>query len=395
MKKIYIIICTSFALFLNVAAQQQTSISQVLSEIETNNTELKALKQRGSAQKIQNKTLNNLENPQVEATHKPKRKTESRNTEIEVTQSFDFPTAYGKRGDLIDNLNLQEDYTYGIRKNEVRTEAYALLINGIYYQEKLSYTIDRNADAEKMYDAYKDLLKLGQIDILEYNKTKLNLLESRKGLELCRIEMQSIQDNLKALNGGIAIDYLPKNYADYTLPLDFENWFTGIRNNNAQLLLADTKLEMGKQQERLVKALNLPKLKVGYVAEIDPGQTKNGFIVGFSIPLWQGRNTLKASKLQTTALLYEKQDEELKFKEALKNSFQRSVKYKGLLEDYQGITYNMESIELLKKSLELGRINLLTYLQELLIYYQSVDSFLEIQRDYNLSLLELRKWELL
>ena len=393
MKKLYITLLVSLALTINISAQQDATISQVLTEIESNNSELKALKEKGTAQKVQNKTLNNLANPEVEITHKPKRKVDPRNTEIEVVQSFDFPTAYGKRGTLISNLNLQEDHTYNIRRTALRAEAYALLINAIYYQEKLRYTIVRNDDAEKMYEAYANMLKLGQIDILEYNKTKLNLLESRKGLELCRIEMQSIVDNLRSLNGGIAIKNLPTSYLAYTLPADFENWFTGIRNNNPQLLLADSKYEMGKQQEKLTKALNLPKLSVGYVAEVDPGQTRNGFLVGFSIPLWQGRNTVKAAKLQTSALLYEKQDEELRFRETLKNNYQRSVKYKSLLDDYQGITYNMESVELLKKSLELGRINLLTYLQELLIYYQSIDSFLEIERDYNLSLLELRKWE--
>lgn len=395
MKKIlYLNILFLFVYVSSLSAQELQTIGHVLSEIESNNSELKALREKGSAQKIQNKVLNNLENPEVEVTHMPRRKGDARSTDVDVKQSFDFPTAYGKRKGLINNLNQQEDLAYNVRVNEIRTEAYTLLINGIFYQAKLQYTIDRNEDAEKMYEAYNNLLKLGQIDILEYNKTKLNLLESRKGLELCKIELQNIKDNLKVLNGGLLVDNLPQDYLAYSLPADFDNWFASIRNNNYQLRIADKKWEMGKQQESLVKALNLPKLTLGYVANIEPDLTKSGVYVGFSIPLWQGRNTLKASKLQTSALMYDKQDQELRFKESLKVNYQRSMRYETMLKEYQDIAFNVESVDLLKKSFELGRINLLTYLQELLIYYQYMDSFLEIQRDYNLSLLELRKWEI-
>lgn len=391
MKKIITYIISCFILVGGITAQEATE--NILSQIEMNNPELRALAEKGNAQKLENRTMNNLQNPEVEVTHTPRRRVEPRNTEVEVSQSFDFPTAYRKRGQYIDNLNEQEDLQYQIRKREIFYEVYALLVDGIYYKRKLQYLTLRKEDAEKMYEAYDRMMKEGQIDILEYNKTKLNLLESRRGVDLCKIELTNVNNRLRILNGGTPIGSLPTNYDEYLLPMDFEGWYSTIKNNNPQILLSESKWEMGKRKESMVKSLNLPKLKVGYVAEIDPYQTKSGFLVGFSIPLWQGRNTLKASKALTTSLLYEKQDEELRFKENIKVNYEKALSYKKLLADYSEITENMQGEALLKKSLELGRINVLTYLQELLIYYQSVDSFFDIEREYYLSVIDLKQWE--
>lgn len=392
MKRIIYIFLSLF-LTSNLIYSQQES-GKFLLDIEQNNTELRALKELIKSQKLENKTLNNLENPEVEVVHKVKRGMDPRNTELEITQGFDFPTAYKQRSNLIANLNEQEDINYRIKRKDILREARQLIVNYIFTKTQLTLIKERNVYAEQMFKGYEALFNEGQISILERNKTKLSFLESRKNLQLAEIELQSILNDLQRLNGGIAPETLPASYDLYSYPISFEDWYAAVKQYNPILLLAEKRQEMGKTSENLTRALNLPKLKAGYVAEIDPVQTRSGFLVSFSIPLWQGRNTIKAKKAQTAALQFEKQDLEVQQKDNMHLYYRRAVEFKKLLGEYEEVVDNTDSFELLKKSFELGRLDLIQYLQELMTYYEAVDAYLETEKEYQLALVELKQWEI-
>lgn len=383
-----VLICCS-GLLLN----GQNSIDILLQNIESNNTQLKALREMSGAEKLENKTANNLANPEVEVSHKPKAHGNLAETEIEATQSFDFPTAYKHRGQTIKLENERVDLAYNVKCREVLLEARQLAVNYIHQKKSLVMLEDRAKYAKDLYHAYEDMFDKGDINILERNKTKLYLLEIEKQLKLARVELSSIKGDLERMNGGEPLSVELDEYNNYQLPLDFESWYLAIRQNNPSLQLADKNIEVSRKQEQLARSLNLPKLRAGYVGDLVRNESRHGFIVGVSIPLWEGKNTVKSKKAQTLAMEYEREDVEYQYKKELRVSYQKATDTREMLKEYKEVVDYTTNFELLKKAFDMGQLNLIEYLQELLIFHEAVDNYLDAEKDYHLTLSELEQWE--
>lgn len=373
--------------------QAQDSFGDLLQSIEHNNTQLKALREMSTATKLENKTANNLENPQVEFTHKPAKKGAIAETGIEATQSFNFPTVYRYRGQLIAMQNKQVDLAYDVKKRELMTEARALIIDYVHQTKLLQIVTERAEHAREMYAAYQKMFDVGDITVLDRNKTKLNLLEAEKDLQMCQVDINSILTELQRLNGGVPVSVVPRNYSNYQIPLDFATWFQTVKHNNPTLMIAEQNVDMSRKQEQLARSLNLPKLNAGYIADLQRNDNRHGFLVSVSVPLWEGRNTVKSKKAQTVAMQYEKEDTEVQYRNQLKLSFDKAQKLSALLKEYSEIMDNSNNFLLLKKSLDMGQLSVIEYLQEVLIYRQAVDNYLNAEKDYNLALSDLEQWE--
>jgi outer membrane protein TolC len=195
------------------------------------------------------------------------------------------------------------------------------------------------------------------------------------------------------LNGGQEIAAVVDNYPDFVFPLNFIEWFEKIKDNNPSLQASEQEVELSKKQEQLTRALNLPKITAGYVSERTSVTTLQGISVGVSIPLWEGKNTVKHQKAQTVALRMQHNDSKLQFRNTLKNQYDKADKLSFLLRDYKEALSVTNDQELLKKALDKGQLSLINYLLELSVYYETVDKYLETERDYQLAAAELQQWE--
>ena len=101
MKKV-IIYTGLFLLFAGVISAQQ-QFSTILDEIEQNNTTLEALRQKAEARQLESHTGIYLENPEFGFNYLWGKPGEvGKRTDINVVQSFDFPTAYKYRSNIAD-----------------------------------------------------------------------------------------------------------------------------------------------------------------------------------------------------------------------------------------------------------------------------------------------------
>lgn len=391
MKRIIYLISVTLFLILNVSGQN--NIETVLQDIEKNNMQLKALRELSSATKLENKTANNLANPEVEFTHKPASKGEFAETGIEATQSFDFPTAYKHRGQLISMQNKQVDLAYEVQKKEVLQKARSLIIDYIHQAKLLKIVKERANYAQELYTAYQKLFDSGEITILELNKTKLNLLDAQKDLRLATLDVNSTILQLQRMNGDHPLILLSDQYSNYQLPIDFDLWFQTIKHHNPALLIAEQNVDMSRKQEQLARSLNLPKLNAGYVGDLQRSNNRHGFLVSVSVPLWEGKNTVKSKKVQTIAMQYEQEDVESQYRNELKVSYDKAAELVVVLKEYSEIVASSNNFSLLKKSFEMGQLSLIEYLQEVLIYREAVDDYLAAEKEYYVVLSDLEQWE--
>lgn len=392
-KHTYIIIALlSLSTFGGIA---QSSIKDVLENIETNNTTLKAYRDQADASKIGNKTGLTIPNPEVDFAYlwgSPKGATSHR-TNLDITQTIDFPTAYRYKSQLANEKNKQVDLIYEGQRREVLQQARILCIE-LAYQTKINQELStRLKFAKELSDAYLKSFDRGDIDILERNKAQLNYLNQEKALQMNEVEISTLKQELARLNGGIPIAISLENYQTYTMPLNFSEWFSSIKENNPSINAAKQEIALSRKQEQLTRALNLPKITAGYTSERVPGETLQGVSVGVSIPLWENKNTVKYQKAQTTALQMQYQDFELQFQNTLQGQYQRASKLSVLLKEYQKALDVTNNRELLKKALDKGQISLINYLLELSVVYETIDKYLETEKDYQLAVSSLQQWE--
>ena len=129
MKKIIITIVSAISVF---TVYSQASLDSVLAEIERNNTTLAAYRSNADADKMGNRTGLMPDNPEVAFNYLWGNPDQIGNrTDLAITQSFDFPTAYVYKSQLADMKNEQVEMEY--KKTTVRcfvtSKAYLLRIN--------------------------------------------------------------------------------------------------------------------------------------------------------------------------------------------------------------------------------------------------------------------------
>ncbi len=371
------------------------NIENVLQEVELNNTVLSALKKQVEAEKAGNKSGIYPENPEVEYHYLWGNEEEPGNrTDFSASQRFDFPTSYYHKKKVSDGKNQQVEQKYRIERKNVLLEAKQVCIQLIYQNALLGELQNRLSHAQEIAGAYQKRFDKGEVNILENNKAKLNLLNAQKEINTATAEKQSLEAELLRLNGGKEISFPVTSYDPVPLPSDFKQWYADNHINNSLLQYLEQETAINKQNEKLQRSMNLPKLSIGYMSEKVRTEQFQGVTIGMSIPLWENKNTVKQIKAQTIASQAASDDAENRQYNQSKALYEKAGRLNETLITYKEYMNNINSSDLLKKALDAGEISLIEYMTERGIYYETVNYVLGTERDYQLLVAELKEWEL-
>lgn len=389
----------SLILFLAIVSfglgYSQSNMDKILVEIAKNNKTIQANTQYWSAQKVQYQTGNTLYNPTIEYDYLKGSPADAGNqTDIVVTQSFDFPTVYGKKNQLADQQILQADLYLQAANQALLLEAKMICIE-LVYRNKLQIPLAKRKEAtEKWLAQFNRKLETGDGTILDVNKAEIQLLEIKKQFLENASFIAKLNEQLTSLNGGTAITFKDEAYFDVPVIADFN---TLVKEIEAQDFLRKT-LEQDKiiaqKQIEVSKALALPKMEVGYHYQGILGQTYNGFHTGISLPLWESKNRVKLEKAKMifaeTALTDHTNDHYYEIKQL----YGRYESLKSILVDYEQINKSADPIKLLDKALAAGQISVLEYFVEMNYYNTTFNSYLEIEKEYYEVVATLLKYQL-
>lgn len=387
-------ICLTVFLSSVTVLNAQTTVEQLLRSIETNNSTLKVLREQTNADKLENRTGLTLPNPEVSVEYLWGKPAEIGNQfDYSITQSFDFPTAYAHRSQASKMKNTQVDIAYQREKNAILIEVLTIYANWKHNTAVKEQSEKRLQHAQDLFDAYQKLLDNGETTILEYNKARLNLLSTQKTTTLNEADVEMLTAELQRLNGGLPLEFSLGNEPAATLPFDFEDWFENLKENSTVFALLRQDVALSQRKEKLRLAENLPKLTVGYYSEHILSERLRGVQAGISIPLWEGKNTIKQQRARTNALIARYEDTELQLKNSLKSQYNKALKLQKLLDEYKTMIDVSNDEVLLKKSLNRGQISLITYLQELEAYYDIQDEYMNTRLEYELIVLGIISYE--
>lgn len=368
----------------------QNPYDRVLESIESNNNTLKALREQATTEKIASRTGIYLADPEVEFHHLWGNPGAIGNrTDFSVTQSFDFPTAYSHRREIADLQETNAELTYQSERIGILLSAKRVAIELVYLNARMSELRLRLQNAEKISEATRKKLDNGEANILEYNKSQLNLTAIEAEMSLLQSEQVALQSELRRLNGGKEIEITEDRYPPSVLPADFASWVADMERINPVLQYVKGEIAIGREQVKLSRALTLPKFKAGYMSEKVVGEQFQGITVGLSLPLWENKNRMQEARarVKTTEAMLE--DQKRQFYNHLEGEYLKaSVLQKNAANLRQSLTVHRNET-LLKKALDAGEISLLDYLTEIGYYYDALEQVLATERDYELAVAEL------
>lgn len=387
MNKYIITILLTFVLY--TAFSQ--SYESVLRDIEQNNTTLKALRAQADAQKMESRKDIHLDNPEVEFGYLWGSPTDMGNrVDLNVTQSFDFPTTYYYKKKIADGQAAQADLTYESERRTLMAEARKLCIEMIYLN------IMREEDnlhirvAEEIQGAYQKMFDEGEVSILELNKAKLNLLSARKEYESNKIERESVLADLGRLNGGQAVVLEDTIYPSAVLPTNFDEWYRSIEGSYPELQQLTLQQDLARREVQLSKSLWAPRFNVGYKSERILGTSLQGVGVGIELPLWQNRYAVKSAQAHSLALQSAVSDVQTHYYSTLKSKYAQALSLQELYNNYQRVLQSVNTDALLKKALDQGEIPLIEYILERNVYHEALHDAFEAQRDFQKAVAELK-----
>jgi len=383
-----------FAL-ISVLTKSQKSMPDLLQAIELNNKTLKAIRAQTDAFKLGNETGLNPANPEIEYIYQWGNTDQlGHKQEFHIRQSFDFPTAYRYRKRMTESLNEKAERDYLRAYNIVMLEAQKMAYQVIYQSALLTEYQTRLDHAEQIAKAYHLKFEEGDANIMERNKADINLLNVRNALAKIKADQQNATEQLISINGGAALNIEIADWPLVQLPLDYDEWFNANADIMPELQSLQQGMEANRYNEKLNKAMALPKLTGGYSAEKGAVDQFKGVNLGLTIPLWESKNTVKQVKLNAIAFEHQIADTRLQLYHGLKALYTKAVNMKAVSDDYNESLSVLSNTALLRIALESGEISILEYMMELSIYYEAIENGLNAELDYRLSVAQMKAFQI-
>tara|TARA_R110002012_G_scaffold55531_1_gene141765 strand:+ start:5696 stop:6880 length:1185 start_codon:yes stop_codon:yes gene_type:complete len=391
----YIVSAICGCLFYVNGFSQDKNIGELLNEIEQNNTELKGYQSFIESQQLENRSNNNLPDPQLSGFYLPfGDNTTGDYTEYQLSQSFEFPTVYAARGKWNESKSQQLASAYANKRLEVLLKAKNTLLELAFLQKQKTIEAERKTQSKQVFDQIQKLFDTEQVGILDLNKAKIAWIQEQFVVEQIESEIQILLSKLKTLNGGNAIDGISSSIA---LPIE-----VGTVDNLWQEKLAKDPLlqelkaneSASRQKVKLEKNKVLPNVALGYNYQGVSGSHYSGFYGGVSIPLWSSKNKVKAAEAN-----YEYQQSNTQvITTSLYTQFQETFnRYELMLttyNEYQTTMGNLNSEQLLFKAYMLGEYSFMEYYVELQFYRNASDKMLQMEKELQLLQAQLLKHQL-
>ena len=308
-------------------------------------------------------------------------------SELIVRQDFEFPSIYHARakGTHLQQQALEKELDAEIRqlKGEIRNKCIELI-----YTRKCAEILDqRIITGDSLQRSYEEMYRLGRIGLLELNKVKLTNSDLNREREEARLKCSAVEQDLYALNGGemINLDSLTYEYnpATYVFTTDLNT----LKNNDATIMSAAGAVTAAKAEVAIGKQSWLPTLSLGYRRNTDGPVASNGFMVGAEFPLFSIGKESKVANARLAASNLRLQNAENEAEARLTGAIERINRLQRAIISYQSDNaLLLQTMILLRKSLELGQISLTEYYTESDLLYDRIQSEAALEYEFQITL---------
>ncbi|MBK9338621.1 MAG: TolC family protein [Lewinellaceae bacterium] len=363
--------------------------------MEKNNRSLAADRQFWEAKKLEYKTGLTLPNPTVQGQYlfgSPAAAGDQ--TDIFIVQPFDFPTTYKKRRELAAEQGAISTSEIAARRREVLQEAKLVCLEMVWRNKLATQYERRKSDLEKLRSDFQTKLDRGDGNILDVNKTRLQLLEINQLQQENAVELQKLQTHLIELNGGEALIFQDTIYPPLPEIATFEQVEKAYEAADPQRQTLEQERRIAEKQLELSRTWQLPKFEAGYHYQGILGQRFSGIHAGMTLPIWEQKHRAEAQQAQVLFADLQLQSHLNEHFFEIKELYERQAALKKSLDEYRSAIASVSNVALLDKALRLGEITVIEYFLETSFYQNALLHFLKTEHEYHAAVSELMQYRL-
>lgn len=372
----------------------QRSIDEILRQIESASPEMQAQRELTSALKTEAKTGKYLSNPTVEMENLWGGAERAYNAELTVAQAFDFPTAYTSRNKIARMQSSLYDNQQAAFRQQFLLDAELLCIDIIHLTRLDELYRQRLDRAVQMNDVYRKKMESGGANMMEYNKTNIELIDAQTQFDMNTAELQAKRRQLGTLTGNPDDTFADLQYPSRETSSPFEQISQGYLDGNPQIESLKNEVDINQRTVTLNRALSLPQFEVGYRHNFGVEGRYKGFLVGLSVPLFERKNTVKAAKARVSSSNVQLESTRHNLSSEVRRLYDQTLSLQRSIDATRELISNLKALETLDKALDAGQINIIDYLTESAVILQSKERLYQLERDYQAAAAQLFRYEL-
>lgn len=387
---LYIISC-----FFTGTVFAQNSVDSVVKQVERNNKSIQTNKKYWQSKQSEFKTGLTPYDPQVEYDYLFGSPVGAGNQkDFSITQRLDFPTVYKRKKELSGQQIAQTTLQQQVYRQDILLEAKLLFLQVVYLNKKGTELNRRLLNTQKLITDYQKKLDKGDVIILDVNKARLQLLNIQNEVKLNENEKQVLLTKISELNGGIPLAINDTLYPVVPIIPDFEILDSTIEANDPIIKVYEQEKKILQQQIAVQKAMNLPKIETGYHSQGILGQSYKGFHAGITIPLWENKNKLNATKSNLEYASSNAETHRLNHRLENKQYYDLLDVRLKMVQEYKELLSTLNNTTLLNKALLLGQITIIQYFYDESFYFTAYDKYLQAEWEYQQAVARLYKFQL-
>ena len=373
---------------------QAQIIDHVLQSIEQNNKELQSALQLTQAQKMENRTANNLADPTVSYSSFYKNGAGvGHGTEFVASQGFDFPTQYITRNRQADLANEALSKEQLAIRRDILLKAKTLCLDLILLNQEMALMDIRKQNADELEALYIQRLEAGDANVLEVNKIKMERMNVQTEVAQNHAAHRAALQSLLAMNGNLPLEFAETQYPEVKEILDFNTLRDEVMASDLDLQALSFATKAAEKQVSVNKQDWLPKLEAGFRRNTDSEMSMNGFMVGGSIPLFSNRKKVQIAKAQALSAQLMQEDAKLQVENNLMALYNEVQQLKEAMNAYD-TPLMYRSLDLLKEALKEGQISLIEYFVEAESVYKNLQARMQLENQYQKVMAAIYKNEL-
>ena len=392
MNNIYRGFVAAFIAFSSLSSVAADPFAGIVSEVLSNNPELKAERHRLDAGVAAERAENMLADPTVDFSYKWGPAEAGDKIEAGISQEFDWPGVYGARRRAVAVADSAARELLRGKQLDCALQVRLLLIDIVNCRSRLDLVREAVDNLDGLARSKAVAFEHGEATVFDIKNIEMRRLSLSLRAADTESQLDALKASLFAMNGGKYID--TDSLTDYPDDvLHEESYYLEILENSEPALRAGRfGAEAARGRMRVERMKRLPGFSVGYNFVREGGANFNGLSVGLRLPVWSKTDAVKAAELLAeaesdglAALMADR-------RAAIVSDYAAARRLAARCESFRQIMGSeKEYNRLLRKALDGGSMTMLQYLAELANFIDLRTEYLNLRYSYASALARLNR----
>lgn len=372
----------------------QVPFMQAVEQIVSASPKVRSVTMSATSEQLQARMSNMLSDPEVEGGYQWGRKDVGNKWEVSVTQSFDWPGVYRARAKSVGYQSEALAALIQDTENDVRAEAAVTLIDYVWAVKRVHVAENILQQMQALEESYQKAFQHGETTILEVNKTKLTRIEASRNHTGALSYLNAVRESARAMAPAIDMDSLLMCITDFPAQQLFtlQQYRDAVTDRDPALRSLSLAADASVSEVTVARRSLMPGFRVGYSHICELGDHFNGISFGLNLPVFSSRKKVSAAAASAQAAGMEYSIARAESMARVYSQVAQAEALAGEIDSYGAVATDQRPVQLLRKALDGGEINLLTYLQEIAYFNDAAMNYLDLQKEYHTVLAGLNRY---